>query len=246
MLKAVLFDLDNTLIHFEEDKFFEAYSKKLYLSFADILTPEQFIKKLIYATQMMVNNPGKVSNAEFFIEHFADGISLEKEKLWQRFEKFYATEFEQFQSLMTPLKSARDIVQKVQARGLKTVIATNPMFPTEVQLVRLRWAGMENISFDLITSAENFNYCKPQLEYYQEIANRIEVAPEECLMVGNDPFNDMIASKVGMKTYLTTDSDHLSIELSRELAKNANLEFPPPDFKGQLKEILNVIDNLMQ
>ena len=64
------------------------------------------------------------------------------------------------------------------------------------------------------------------------------------LQVGNDPFNDMISSKVGMYTYLTTDSDETSIELSRELAKGKNVEMPPPDFKGPLKDVIPVIDKL--
>ena len=61
-------------------------------------------------------------------------------------------------------------------------------------------------------------------------------------MVGNDPFNDMIASKTGMKTYLTTDSEAYSIELSRELAKHTKLELPEPDFKGTLIELFHILN----
>ena len=56
-------------------------------------------------------------------------------------------------------------------------------------------------------------------------------------MVGNDPFNDMIASKTGMKTYLTTDSEDYSIDLSRELAKDTDMEMPEPDFQGRFNEL---------
>ncbi|MDZ7265567.1 MAG: hypothetical protein ONB16_13415, partial [candidate division KSB1 bacterium] len=72
-----------------------------------------------------------------------------------------------------------------------------------------------------------------------------KVQPENCLMVGNDGFNDMIAAKIGMKTYLTTDSQHLSIELSRELASGMKMEMPTPDFKGSVTELWPVIEMML-
>ena len=239
-IKAVLFDLDNTLILFDETKFFEIYSKKLYLSFQDIFSPQEFVQRLISSTQIMTNNDGKLTNAEFFINDFAKNLHTDKNELWQRFENFYATEFEQLESLMTPLKDAHEVLLEIKRKGLKIIIASNPMFPTNVQHIRLRWAGLDNLSFDLITSAENSTYCKPNLNYYLEICNKIKVNPENCLMVGNDGFNDMIASKIGMKTYLTTNSENFSIEMSRQLAKNTKLEMPTPDYKGHLKDLLKI------
>ncbi len=83
-IEAVLFDLDNTLILFDEKKFFETYSKKLYLSFQDLLSPQEFIQKLIASTRVMTNNDGKLTNAEFFIDDFAKGLPADKNELWQR------------------------------------------------------------------------------------------------------------------------------------------------------------------
>jgi HAD superfamily hydrolase (TIGR01549 family) len=243
-LQAVLFDLDNTLILFEEATFFENYSRKLYLSFKDLMTPQEFAKRLVQSTQMMLKNNGEMTNAEFFIQDFANGTIADKQELWQRFSDFYDNEFEQFKPLMKPLEGAREIVSFIHSAGLKIVIASNPMFPMNVQLVRLRWAGLGDIPFDLVTAADNTTYVKPRLEYYQQISEKINVPPENCLMVGNDALNDVIASKIGMMTYLTTDSDHLSIELSRELAKDATLEMPVPDFKGPLQDLIHAIEDL--
>ncbi|NOZ62121.1 MAG: HAD family hydrolase [Calditrichaeota bacterium] len=237
MIEAVLFDLDGTLILFNETEFFKAYSGKLYLSFRDILPSDDFVKRLMYATQKMTDNDGRQNNAAVFVEYFKDGLNISVESLWQRFENFYTNEFHQFQPLMKPADGAREVVEFMKEKNLKLVIATNPMFPLNVQLMRLDWAGLSDIEFDLITHVENFSFCKPKLEYYQSISDKIGVPAENCLMVGNDPFNDMIASKIGMETYLTTDSAHISIELSRELAKNDKLELPTPDYKGLLKDV---------
>lgn len=244
-LQAVLFDLDNTLLLFEEKTFYMEYNKQLYLYFQDIMSPTTFSQKLIYSTQRLLDNDGTRSNLNFFMDSFVDGSTEAKEKLYQRFQNFYKKEFHQFRPMMQPLAFVREIVLDVQQRGLKKVIATNPMFPENVQMMRLDWAGLAGITFELITNIENSRYCKPRLEYYRDICKDIDIEPASCLMVGNDPFNDMIATKIGMKTFLTSDSDELSIELSRKLAQKVVLEMPEPDFKGSLKILPEIIDRLM-
>jgi len=37
------------------------------------------------------------------------------------------------------------------------------------------------------------------------VADALGVAPEECLMVGNDVNEDMVAEKLGMQVFLLTD-----------------------------------------
>ena len=245
-LKAVLFDLDNTLISFDEIVFFKEYMKKLFVHFADLMTVEDFTNKLLFSTFVMVENNGKQPNVDSFMESFGNEINADKNDVLQRFIYFYEKDFKQFKPLMTPIENTYDVLYYTQQKGLKTVIATNPMFPMNVQEYRINWAGLDNLSFDLITSADNTSFCKPNLDYYRDICEKINVSPGNCLMVGNDSFNDMIASKIGMKTYLTTDSEYISIELSRLLAQKVDLEMPSPDYKGSLSGLTAVIDSLIQ
>lgn len=49
---------------------------------------------------------------------------------------------------------------------------------------------------------ENSTYCKPNLKYYREILDKIQVRPEDCLMIGNDVEEDMVAETMGMQVYL--------------------------------------------
>ena len=241
-IDAVLFDLDNTLILFDEKEFYEAYTYKLSQHFEDILSLQEFAQKLMTSTQIMTNNDGKQNNAEFFINDFSKGLNIEKNELWQRFEYFYSNDFEQFKYLMEPIKNSRDLIIKIKEMDLKVVIASNPMLPQTVQQLRLNWAGLGGINFDLITHTLNSTYCKPNPNYYLEICEKINIKPEKCLMVGNDAFNDMIAAKTGMKTYLTTDGKNNSVEISRELAKYNKVELPQADFEGKLKDIIFILD----
>jgi len=242
-IEAVLFDLDNTLIFFDEKEFYETYSYKLSQYFTDLLSTPEFVRKLMVSTQIMTNNDGKQNNAEFFINNFSKGLNIDKINLWQRFDNFYSADFIQFRNLMRPIEGIRDLILKIQDMGLKVVIASNPMLPEKVQKLRLNWAGLEGITFDLITHVKNSTYCKPNLNYYYEICSKIEVKPQNCMMIGNDTFNDMIAVKTGMKTYLVTDNQNNSVEVSRELAGLNKVEMPEPDYIGKLEELIPILVN---
>jgi FMN phosphatase YigB (HAD superfamily) len=242
-IEAVLFDLDNTLILFDEKEFYKTYTFKLSQHFKDVLTHQEFAQKLMSSTQIMTNNDGQHCNVDFFVNDFSNGLSIDKNEIWHRFEYFYTNEFEQIKYLMQPLPNIRDLILTIQGMGLKTVIASNPMLPSIAQQMRLNWAGLEGIKFDLITDALNSTYCKPNPDYYSEICNKINIQPEKCLMVGNDPYNDMIATKIGMNTFLTTDGENNSIEVSRELARFNKIEIPKPDFTGKLNQIINMLNN---
>ena len=106
---------------------------------------------------------------------------------------------------------AKDMIFAARANNRKVVLATNPVFPMAAQLERISWIGLEKSDFDLITSYENSNFCKPNPKYYLDICDKIGVAPENCLMIGNDESDDMKgASMAGMECFLVTDNRIIS------------------------------------
>ena len=94
---------------------------------------------------------------------------------------------------------------QIKERGLRVALATNPIFPAVATESRIHWAGLEPEDFELYTTYENARYCKPNLSYYRDIAEQLGLAPEECLMVGNDVTEDMAAQALGMQVFLLTD-----------------------------------------
>lgn len=243
MLQAVLFDLDNTLILFDEDRFFGSYLQAIPEYFRDLMPPEEFQKRLLFATRELVKNNGTTANLNYFMNVFSAGYEDRQELLWQRFRDFYATEFDQFQSLVTKAEGVRELFEQVRRMPLKLVVASHPLFPANIQRKRVEWAGLGNIDFALITDIENMTFCKPRLEYYREICDKINERPEDCLMVGNDPVNDIVAGKIGMKTYLVenpAEADN-NLAVSEDLRRNANSDMPLPDFRGLLSEVINAV-----
>ena len=86
------------------------------------------------------------------------------------------------------------------------VLATNPLFPHTATENRMRWAGLKPEDFSFYTTYENSRYCKPNPKYYEEILQKLNLKPEECIMVGNDFGEDIVPTeKLGMQGFLLTD-----------------------------------------
>lgn len=249
MLKAVLFDLDNTLILFDEVAFFKKYLDRIYRVFDDIMDFKLFRERIISSTQAILGNNGDVSNADYFMNAFSEGFEDRRDELWKRFLDFYATEFDQFERLAKRIEGVTDIFRQLQNKNLKLVVASNPFWPESIQLKRMAWAGLEDVPFDLVTHVENSTSCKPRLKYYYEICQKIDERPEDCLMVGNDPVNDMIVSKIGMKAFLTIDYlkyPGTAVPMSNTVLHQSTEDFPDPDFRGSILDVVGVVESLMK
>ncbi len=248
MLKAVLFDIDNTLILYDEYAFFSRYIPEVTKRFADIIPPEGFPQRLIGATQKLMQNDGSRPNHELFLDHFTKDYEDRREEFWGRFMAFYDTEFDAFRELVKAPEGITAVFRELEALGLKLVLASNPIWPEEVQRMRAGWAGIDRTAFDFITHIGNMSFCKPKLGYYLEICEKTGIGPHECLMVGNDRVNDMIAGRTGMKTFLTCDGDSIdrsSLAMSREIGKHGDETAADFDFSGLIAELPAAVRSLL-
>lgn len=202
-LTTVLFDLDGTLLPMDQDTFVGAYfrglSKKLTPHGYD---PEALIKGIWAGTGAMVQNDGSVTNEEAFWRTFAGLFGEQVRQDEPLFAQFYATEFQKVREVCGFDPGAGQTVGAIKAMGLKTVLATNPIFPAIATRSRARWAGLNPEDFLLVTTYENSRYCKPNVEYYRQILQQLGLEPGECLMVGNDVTEDMVAKEVGLEVFL--------------------------------------------
>ncbi|HKM17310.1 MAG: HAD family hydrolase [Firmicutes bacterium] len=201
-MKAILFDLDGTLLDSDFDTLIEEYFQGISALFARWLPPEQFVKHLMASTHAMLSDddPGR-TNTQAFADEFFPRTNLDP-SLMELFEQYYREEFPKLKHLAKTNPLAKDIVELAFAHNSKVVIATNPLFPLAPTEERLRWAGVLEYPYSLITHGDNMHYCKPNPKYYLEISEVIGVAPEDCLMIGDDPEFDGPAAKVGMDLFL--------------------------------------------
>jgi FMN phosphatase YigB (HAD superfamily) len=242
-ISAVLFDLDNTLIFFDEREFFSRYMKSVHRYFSDILSYDEMRTKFREVTFSMLNKPGDILNGDYFIKNFITGNGLKAEDCETRFRKYYDEEFDSLSALVTFQENLHEMIVSIKDAGYKLVIATNPLWPEDVQIKRLAWAGLDNIHFDLITHAYNMHYIKPSWEYYWEIAEMIKLPPDECIMVGNDIVNDMAAISTGMKGFLVEGPDvkKENLPMSKEIREKYNFSRNKPDLSGDILKVSKLL-----
>lgn len=146
------------------------------------------------------------------------------------FDEFYRNDFDSVKDVCGYTPKASEAVAKIKELGFRTALATNPIFPAVATESRMRWAGPDAKDFELYT---NLCYSKPNPAYYAAIADKLGVTPEECLMIGNDVEDDMIAEKTGMKVFLLTDC---LINKSE-----ADISYYP---NGSFEELINYIEHI--
>ncbi len=248
-IRALLIDLDNTLMLFNEDEFLTNYGALAAPYFSDLLDESSFFQKLLASTLKMLKNDGTVTNLEAFTQFFITDLpELTFDQCVQRFKQFYSESFHHLSRIIHPVSYARTLLKQVIKANIQVVIATNPIFPKVASVQRLKWAKINDLKIALITHAENMRYCKPHPEYYQDILTKLSLQPEVCLMAGNDLVSDMAASTLGIQTFLVNldqEKGRLGI-LSKQLRRYKEGVDPSKfsiDGQGSLKDLEHFIFN---
>jgi FMN phosphatase YigB (HAD superfamily) len=247
MLKAVLLDLDNTMVLFSEPQFYQRYFKRIGPFFADLFNPKAFIERMIRATRGLKDNNGQKLNVDHFLDFLTAGnVPAQREQVWQRFIQFYTQEYDRIERQVSAPEGLGKTLDFLTASGLTLVLASNPIFPEFVHQKRMAWVGIAPTDpWTLITHIGNMSYVKPRSGYFLEISRMIAIPPQQCLMVGNDALNDMAAGRVGMHTFLTTDVEALDYgSLQMTVAREDPPPLTPPDFSGRFKELPRIVTQL--
>ncbi|MBQ9716200.1 MAG: HAD family hydrolase [Clostridia bacterium] len=236
-LKAVLFDLDGTLLPMDQDLFVKSYLG----SFAQKLVPhgydpKQFIQAVWLGVSAMVQNDGKRYNEALFWDQFEKIFGQKVFDDMPVMDEFYQKDFDKSKQVCGFNPKAKLVVDEIKNMGIKVVLATNPIFPAIATQKRMSWAGFCPDDFELYTTYENSRFCKPNLAYFQDILKQLDLRAEECLMVGNDVTEDMVAQKLGMKVFL--------LPACIINAQNKDITcYPQGDFDDLLAYIKNLVQN---
>lgn len=205
-IKHVLFDLDGTLLPMDMEEFTAGYFSLLTQKLAPQgYDPQELIDAVWAGTAAMVKNDGSRTNEEVFWARFAQIFGEESLKDMPLFEEFYENEFQQARRSCGFDPKAAQAVRRIRDSGRRVALATNPIFPAVATRSRLSWVGLECADFELVTTYENSRFCKPNVNYYREVLDKLDMRAEDCLMVGNDMTEDTAAAQLGMGVFLITD-----------------------------------------
>jgi FMN phosphatase YigB (HAD superfamily) len=234
VLGAVLFDLDGTLLDIDLDAFFRAYFAALGPVVAEVLGTGADVRPgldaVLQGTEAMGLPHRGLTNREAFNARFHEltGADLDLDEYALALERFYAGVFPSLKGAIGPRPGARNAVEQALGLGLGVAIATNPIFPRSAIEERMRWADVADLPVHVVTSYENMHAAKPHPAYFLEVAEMLDVAPGDALMVGDDRVLDMTAADVGMATFY----------VGRGKA-------PSADFSGSLDDLAQLLPRLL-
>lgn len=184
MLKGVVFDLDHTLfdryasLAYVVPEFFKSF--KISKSF----TREKAAALIIYADRNFVHL-GWQRVLDFLDEN---GLFEEKPSLEQYSEFLLSS----FQKISVPFYFAKPMLAELREMGLKIGLITNGR--TEIQRAKLKNLELEE-SFDEIIVSGEIGYHKPDTKPFELMSERLGIEPFELMYVGDNPENDVEASR---------------------------------------------------
>ena len=235
MIRHILFDLDGTLLPMDQDRFGEWYLPRLARHAAPEGIPAEEVLKLIYqGWAAMVRNDGATTNEAVFNRCLRDAYPQQAEAISRGMLDYYSGQFQEAKWLTAPSPFARRAVEAAGRHGRDVYLATNPVFPRPGTDMRVRWAGIDPAAFRDISSYENSSFCKPSVGYFREFLRRNQLRPEECLMVGNDAWEDMAIRELGVPVYLVTDC----------LENKRNLPLDGAAWTGSLAQLVEKLETL--
>ena len=205
MIKAVLLDLDDTLLGNPVQPFVDNYLGLLGRFMSERLGLDGIVKPLLAGTRAVITSRDPLrTNWDTFYDVLDPLLTVSRDAFDVAVDDFYRTVYLALQAGTQTRPGARRLVEWLLEQGYAVVVATNPFFPRVAIEQRLAWAGLpvDEVAFSLVTTLENMHYSKPHAAYYEEILARIGVQADEAIMVGDDWDNDMVpAGQAGLNTF---------------------------------------------
>lgn len=237
MIKAVCFDLDGTLLPLDIDTFCRYYFGMMATRMAEHgYDPKTFVGAIVQGTHAMYGNDGSITNEEAFWRAFCGVLGESAREAEPILAEFYEKEFDSTRAACGFDAEAAPTLAHCRELGLRVAIATNPLFPEIATRKRLAFAGIDPQTVEFYTTYEDHRYCKPSKGYYLEVASRLGLSPEECLMVGNDVGEDMAAARAGMQVFLLVN-EHLINKTGEDIDRYPH---------GGFDELLAFIESLQK
>lgn len=207
MIKAVLLDLDDTLIITNTAVFFPTYLKALGEYASAIASPKTFVQMVITSYNEALQTHDVTDHLyPRFVQVLAAnlGNSHNGDDLDHLLADFYTDQYATLSSMIKPRPETPPFLQWLSEHSYQVVVATNPAIPASATLQRMAWGGIpaDDYPFAAITTLENMHFGKPQAEYFEEILLRLDVSASEAIMIGDDWDNDIVgAAACGMHTF---------------------------------------------
>lgn len=243
-IQAVIFDLDDTLIDWSQpDLTWDEFTRPMTDNIHNHLTaaghslpePDAFYRCLREEVEREWEQARENWQGAFFGSALqrtlriceVDDAQIDMEELMRAYDWRPMPGVELYKDTLEVLAELRD-------RGYKLGLITNSFLPMWMRDVELRHYNLIDV-FDERTTSGDAGYIKPHPAIYHQMLERLQVAPERSVFVGDRPQNDIAgANEAGMISVLI-DPPHLDREVNEHL----------PDYTiEKLGELIEVLERL--
>ena len=202
IIKAVMFDLDGTII--DTEKYYRLYWPKAFAKFGYIITDKQAL--------------GMRSLGYPFVEEYVEKISVNRADLTEI--KKYARSLvdESVKANGLELKDGvEDCLKFLKTKNVTIAIVTATA--ADRTKTYIKEANIEKY-FDDIISAKNVPHGKPAPDVYLTACEKLNVKPDETIAVEDSPNGVMSASSAGCNVVMVPDQTEADDELMKHLFGN--------------------------
>ncbi|KEZ50568.1 HAD family hydrolase [Metabacillus indicus] len=182
MIRAVLFDLDGTLLNREDSVkvFIERQYDKFY-SYLNHIPRETYISRFIELEER-----GYVWKDKVFQQLVSEfGVTGLK---WECLLRDY---IQSFKDCCKPFSGLIEMLEKLKSMDLSLGIISNGY--GDFQMNSIRSLGIERY-FNVILISEWEGMKKPDIRLFKKASDNLNVTPAECIFLGDHPWNDVQAA----------------------------------------------------
>ncbi|MCI5955332.1 MAG: HAD family phosphatase [Lachnospiraceae bacterium] len=199
MIRAVIFDMDGTLI--DTEKYYRIFWPKALAEFGYHMTDEQALS---------MRSLGRPFAPARLRQWF--GEELDYDAVRQRRKDMMEECLDREGIRRKP--GALELVQRLKADGITTAVATAT--DPERTAKYLRLTGLEGY-FDRLISATQVKEGKPSPDIYLYACEQLGLKPEECLAVEDSPNGVLSAYRAGCKVVMVPDQTEADEETKKYL-----------------------------
>lgn len=257
MLKAVVFDMDETLLGINLSAFIAVLAKDEAGLLAQVGRKNPLSVFAAYTAAMLELNGGNRVTDDRRTNRALFDATIERRCGIPLADPVIADVLTYYEREILPGKNDRIIAARPRAgalealecvlgRGLRIALFTNPSFSESCIACRMGWAGIADAPFDLVTYMENSTRCKPDAAYYREALGKLGLAPHEVLMVGNDPRRDFPSPDCGLQTAYVGKGSPVRATWSGDMADFAASfdEIEERFYERQNRELIDIVQDV--
>ena len=198
----VLIDMDGTLIGQPGALFSQLFTMFVFWRLSGLGKFTELVKATFKAKDILLSSHNFATNRDAFFETIAREMNTTRARVERFAGRFFDSDYPFICLFLHSEPGARRLLDLLHATGRHVTLATNAVFgPREIEL-RLKASHLYLHDFDLVTSWDVMKSTKPHSGFFEDTLDRIGARPESTVMIGNDPFYDLPAHKVGITTLL--------------------------------------------